>query len=153
MTPREDKAMRRFFQNQRGSALLETALTLPLLLLVSVGIFEFGRAYQMEQVITNAAREGARLAVMPGTTTSMVQARVQSYLSAGQVYKPETASIVLTPNVAIPIGTGTATGTRVTVNYPFSFMVLNPVAKLVVKGTTTGSAPITMSASAEMRNE
>jgi len=153
MTPREDKAMRRFIQNQRGSALLETAFTLPLLLLVSVGIFEFGRAYQMEQVLTNAAREGARLAVMPGSTTSMVEARVKSYLTSGKVYKPETASIVMTSNVNIPIGTGTATGTRVTVNYPFSFVVLNPVARLVVKGSTMGNAPITMSASAEMRNE
>ena len=33
-------------KNERGSALLEVALTLPLLLLVAVGIFEFGRAYQ-----------------------------------------------------------------------------------------------------------
>jgi Flp pilus assembly protein TadG len=151
--PREDKAMRRFIRNERGTALLETALTLPLLLLVSVGIFEFGRAFQMEQIITNAAREGARLAVMPGSTKAMVDARVQSYLSAGKVYKPETATVNMTSNVNISIGTGTTTGTRVTVNYPFSFMILNPVVKLVVKGSKMGNAPITMSASAEMRNE
>jgi Flp pilus assembly protein TadG len=150
--PREDKAMRRFIWNERGTALLETALTLPLLLLVSVGIFEFGRAFQMEQIITNAAREGARLAVMPGTTKAMVDARVQSYLSAGKIYKPETASVALAA-ATINIGAGTASGTRVTVSYPFSFMVLNPVVKLVVKGSTMGNAPITMSASAEMRNE
>ena len=47
--------------SERGAALLEVALTLPLLLLVAVGIFEFGRAYQTWQVLTNAAREGARL--------------------------------------------------------------------------------------------
>src|SRR5205814_7503233 len=49
----------------RGQTLLETALTLPLLLLVSISIFEFGRAYQTWQVLTNAAREGARVAVLP----------------------------------------------------------------------------------------
>jgi Flp pilus assembly protein TadG len=140
-------------KNERGTALLETALVLPLILLITVGIFEFGRAYQVEQVLTNAAREGARLAVTPGTTTAMVQARVQAYLIAGQVSQASTASVVLTPNVPISIGATTVTGTRVTVNYPFSFMVLNPVAKLVVKGSTTGKSPITMSASAEMRNE
>ena len=41
---------------ERGAALIETAMVLPLLLLVTVGIFEFGRAYQTWQVLTNAAR-------------------------------------------------------------------------------------------------
>ena len=39
-----------------------------------------------------------------------------------------------------------------TVNYPFSFIVLQPVARLVVPGTSLGS-PIIMAASAMMRNE
>ena len=50
---------------ERGAALIETALTLPLLLFVSISIMEFGRAYQHWQVLTNAAREGARIAVLP----------------------------------------------------------------------------------------
>jgi Flp pilus assembly protein TadG len=139
-------------KSERGTALLETALTLPLILLVSVSIFEFGRAYQMEQVLTNAAREGARVAVLPGMDTSTVQTRVRAYLNSGQVPNASTASVVVTA-VNIPMGAGTVPGTKVTVNYPFSFMVLNPVANLVVKGTATGKAPITMTASSEMRNE
>ena len=43
-------------------------------------------------------------------------------------------------------------GSKVTVSYPFSFMVLQPVANLVVKGSLAGKA-FTMSAVAEMRNE
>jgi Flp pilus assembly protein TadG len=124
-----------------------------LILLVSVSIFEFGRAYQMQQVLTNAAREGARVAVLPGSTADVVKTRVVDYLTAGQVPEAASATVQLTTNVPIAIGTGTATGSRVTVNYPFSFMVLNPVARLVVNGSSAGSAPITMSASAEMRNE
>ena len=50
----------RNWRSEKGAALVEAAVTIPLLLLVSVGIFEFGRAYQTWQVITNAAREGAR---------------------------------------------------------------------------------------------
>ena len=146
------KRMKRF-ESERGTALIETALTLPLILLVSVSIFEFGRAYQMEQVLTNAAREGARVAVLPGSTSDQVQSRVVAYLNSGQVPNAATASVVLNPNVSIAIGTGTASGSKVTVNYPFSFMVLNPVARLVVPGSNLGEAPITMSASAEMRNE
>jgi hypothetical protein len=41
----------------------------------------------------------------------------------------------------------------VTVDYPFSFMVLNPVAKLVVQSSALGNSPLTLRASAEMRNE
>jgi Flp pilus assembly protein TadG len=146
------KRMKRF-ENERGTALLETALTLPLILLVSVSIFEFGRAFQMEQVLTNAAREGARVAVLPGSTSAQVHSRVVAYLNTGQVPYASTATVVVTPNVPISIGAGTATASKVTVNYPFSFMVLNPVARLVVPGSNVGGAPITMSASAEMRNE
>jgi Flp pilus assembly protein TadG len=140
------------FESERGTALIETALTLPVILLVSVGIFEFGRAYQMVHVLTNAAREGARVAVLPGSTSDNVKARVVAYLESGQVPDPSTASVVVDPNVSISYGTGTATGSQVTVNYPFSFVVLNPVARLVVQGSETG-APITMAASAVMRNE
>jgi Flp pilus assembly protein TadG len=141
-------------KNERGTALLETALTLPLVLLVSVGIFEFGRAYQMQQVLTNAAREGARLAVTPNTTTGQVQTRVQTYLQSGQVPNWGSATVDVTAPVPIDIGAGaTADGTKVTVNYPFSFMVLNPVVRLIQKDSTLGAGVVTMTASAEMRNE
>ena len=57
--------MMRRAKSERGAALIEAAITIPLLLLISVGIFEFGRAWQTSQVLTNAAREAARLAVLP----------------------------------------------------------------------------------------
>ena len=67
---------RRSYSNGRGQALLETALVLPIVLLVAVGIFEFGRAFQTWQILTNAAREGARIALLPGSSVSDVQSRV-----------------------------------------------------------------------------
>ena len=79
--------------SERGQALLEVALTLPLLLLVAVGIFEFGRAYQTWQVLTNAAREGARLAVLPGINDYSVEERVQQYLAAGLVPDADAAEV------------------------------------------------------------
>jgi hypothetical protein len=48
--------------------------------------------------------------------------------------------------------TATSTASQVQINYPFAFMVLNPVVKLVVPSSTLG-APITRHASALMRNE
>jgi Flp pilus assembly protein TadG len=142
----------KLLKNERGQALLETAITLPLILIVSVAIFEFGRAYQTWEVLTNAAREGARVAVLPGTSVSDVQSRVVSYMTTGQVAHPDTATIDVDKNRTISIGATTASASQVTVNYPFEFIVLQPVARLVVSGSTMG-APITMSVSAEMRNE
>ena len=138
--------------DDRGTALLETALTLPLLLLVCIGIFEFGRAYQTWQILTNAAREGARLAVLPGPADADVVARVETYLTDGMVGAPTSASVNITRDNTISIGTGTATASRVTVTYPYSFIVLQPISKLV-KPTSKVGAPLTMTATALMRNE
>jgi Flp pilus assembly protein TadG len=152
--PSRARAGRR--SGQRGAAMLEVALTLPLMLLVAVGIFEFGRAFLCWQVLTNAAREGARVAVLPNAQTDAVQARVRAYMEAGHLpgYPAYSGtSIALNPTATISIGTGTATASVVTVQYPFSFMVLNPIARLVVGESSLGDGPITMVASAAMRNE
>ncbi len=47
--------------------MVETAIAIPILLVLMVGIFEVGRAYETWQVLTNAAREGARMAVTPSS--------------------------------------------------------------------------------------
>jgi Flp pilus assembly protein TadG len=139
-------------RGERGAELIEVALTLPLLLLVSVGIFEFGRAYQTWQILTNAAREGARLAVLPSGSVSAVQSRVRQYMQDGQLSNAADATISVDQTATISIGVQTATASIVTVNYPFRFIMLNPVARLVVRNSTVG-APLTLTASAEMRNE
>ena len=135
-------------RNERGAALIETAITIPIILLISVGIFEFGRAYQTWQVLTNAAREGARVAILTDKTDADVQSTVQNYMKSGGLPKYATAGVVIERSVAL----GTNTASRITVNYPFQFMVLNGVAKLVAKGSTAGK-PLTMQSVALMRNE
>ena len=142
----------RWRRDDRGTALIEMAFTLPLLLLISVGIIEFGRAFQTWQILTNAAREGARVAVLPGYSDSMVTARVQQYVQAGVLDSNVTPTVTIQRSVAVSYGSGTATGSKVIVSFPFHFMVLNDIAKLVVSNTTVGS-DFTMAASATMRNE
>jgi len=147
--------MRRLLACERGTALLETAMTLPLLLIVSVGIFEFGRAFQTWQVLTNAAREGARVAVLPNPAAGAAEARVRAYLTSGALAPAAITAtrIVVNPASTVDIGGGhTASSSVVTVNYPFDFMVLQPVARLLVSKSTLGSS-FTLTASAEMRNE
>jgi len=140
-------------RNDRGQAMIETAIVLPILLLVSVSIFEIGRAYQTAQVLTNAAREGARVAVMPGTKVADVQQLVKDYLKNGQLGGYASATVTVDQNMVLPIGTANASASQVVVSYPFSFMVLNPVARLVVQSSTTGGSGIILSGKAEMRNE
>ena len=83
--------MSKRIRNQRGAALLETAITIPIVLLVCVGIFEFGRAYQTQQVLTNAAREGARISIITGNTDQQVTDAVRNYLTSGRLTNPGSA--------------------------------------------------------------
>ena len=138
--------MRTRLRNERGNALLETAVTLPIILFVSVAIFEFGRAYQVQQVLTNAAREGARIAVLQGISDDDVRTRVRNYLTDGGL-------VAVDPVVERAVPFGSTTASRVTINLPFSFIVLNPVARLVVRTSSAGDGAITMHAAAMMRNE
>jgi Flp pilus assembly protein TadG len=132
----------------RGAAPLEVAITVPVILMICIGIFEFGRAYQTWQVLTIAAREGAKVAVAAGATDAQVESVVRGHMRAGQLSNAATAPVVLNRGVAV----GGATGTQVTISYPFDFIMLNPAAHLVRPVSTTG-APMTMSAVAIMRNE
>lgn len=137
-------------RSEKGAALIEAAITVPIILLISVGIFEFGRAYQTMQVLTNAAREGARIAVITASTDEAVTARVRSYMQAGSLSNHATASVTVVRNVAM---TGADTGSSIVIDYPFQFMVLNPVVRLIAPTDTKTGAPITMKSSALMRNE
>ena len=141
--------MKRRIRSEQGAALLEAAITLPMIMLIAVGIFEFGRAYQTWQVLTNAAREGARMAVITGTTDDAIKARVVAYMQGGALPDSTTAMVTVTRNLPV---TATDQGTKVVIDYPFEFMVLNPVVRLISPTSTTG-APITMQSSALMRNE
>src|SRR5687768_13841793 len=47
--------------SERGAVAVELALLLPVLLLILIGTVEFGRAYNAQITLTQAAREGARI--------------------------------------------------------------------------------------------
>lgn len=70
---------------RRGQAVIELALVLPLLLTVVFGITEFGRAWMSMNVLTSAAREGVRLAVVTAPDVDAVNARVQEVCDAARI--------------------------------------------------------------------
>lgn len=75
-------ARRSSVSRRRGAAMVETALVLPVFLLLVLGIIEFGRALMVANMVTNAAREGARMAILDGSTNSQVQTAVEDFLTA-----------------------------------------------------------------------
>lgn len=120
-----------------------------------VGIFEFARAYQIQQVVVNAAREGAREVVLPtrtktdGTivgTDSTARLVVQNYLAAGNV---NNATIVI--RTSNPEQSGRPD--TVSVSVPYSFTLIGPVVRLATGGGSSGVGDITLSSQTVMRHE
>ena len=142
--------MRRI-RGERGAALVEAAVTIPLLLLIAVAIFDFGRAYQTWQVLTNAAREGARYSVTPGATVAQTQTIVRDYMRNGALPAADVAAATVGVNQGVMLPSGSAS--QITISYPFQFMFLQPVARLVKGGGPTPGGPLTMFVGATMRNE
>lgn len=82
--------LRHLRRDQRGAQLVEFAIVVPILLLLVIGIFEFGRAYFSWIVITNGAREGARTAAV-GANATAVYDRVISAVGGLPVAGPPTS--------------------------------------------------------------
>ncbi len=104
------------------------AVAMPVLLLVVLGIIDFGFLFQRYLVLTNAAMEGARVAVLPGYSMGDAQARATTYASTGGV--PGAVNAVATP-VALPgAGGGAWPGVQVTVTHVYNYSYIGPIAGL-----------------------
>ncbi len=76
-----EKVSRLCRKDRRGAAAVEFAIIAPLFFLLILGMVEIGRAVMVQQIITNASREGARLAVLPGENNANVINRVNDILN------------------------------------------------------------------------
>ena len=73
-------------KTQRGTALIEFALVLPMLLIMTVAAVDFGRAFFVKNVVSQAAREGVRLrAVTSSADSALVRDRVLQVANAANV--------------------------------------------------------------------
>ncbi len=66
----------------RGGAMLELALAMSLLTTLAFGTIEFGYALYCKNILAEAAKNGARAAIVPGTTSSGVKTAVADALAA-----------------------------------------------------------------------
>lgn len=125
----------------RGAAAVEFALCLPLLLLLVFGIIDFGRALNAQITLTQAAREGVRLAAL-GYSNAEVVARAQAAA-------PGLSGVSVTIARSCAPGAGPAADAQVDVSYSFQFVT--PVGAIagLISGSGFGS-PIVLTAQGVM---
>jgi Flp pilus assembly protein TadG len=136
--------------SQSGQAVIELALTLPLLLVIVMGILDFGLMFQSYEVVTNAAREGARVGVLPNYTTADAEARAQQYLASGGLSSSSaTVTAVVAPSPPFGSPAVTVNQVQVSVMYPYTYPFVGPMLNLF--GGSLGSVQLT--ATSTMRVE
>ena len=125
-------AARRGRRRDTGAAAVEMALVLPLLLLVICGIIDFGRMFNAQITLTQAAREGARAAAY-GQTSAEITPRVTT---AGN----NMTGLTVDPPTTCPNADGVA---KVTAKLTFSFVT--PLAIFAGMFGTTPSGTYALS--------
>ena len=102
---------------RRGVAAVEFALIAPVFLLLVLGVIEFGRLLMVQQVLTNASREGARRAVVEGATVAEVKQVVSDCLTNASISSTAT-TINVTPSSlsAITFGDDVAVSASISFN-------------------------------------
>lgn len=117
-----------------GSELVELAVVLPILVLIIAGIIDFGFLFQRYEVVTNAAREGARLGSLADDYTNPdIISRVRGYLDAGGL--DGTSANVLPGTTTQTIGTTPVLMVTVTVQYPTQLLYIGP--SILLQATAT----------------
>ena len=122
-------------REESGAELVEAAVVIPILLMLLLGIISFGRAWNVYQTITRAAREGAKQAVLtpcadstycPGASvysandiwTNFVDpVLVSAHLDTTKVANASITYVQLDPNDTVPH----ICGVRLTYTYPYTF--------------------------------
>jgi Flp pilus assembly protein TadG len=126
------KKMIKRLRCQKGVAAVEFAIILSVLMMIVLGIIEFGLLLYDKQVITNASREGARagvVVVVPRVSDAGIQAVVNNYIATNLISFGSTPTSPVTTIVRVLDGEGIPLNNfgdnlTVTVTYDYDFLVL-----------------------------
>jgi Flp pilus assembly protein TadG len=118
----------------------------PWFFMLVFGMLEFGRAVMVQQIITNASREGARIGVLDGSTTSQVTTTVGDYLTSAGITG---ADVTVNPNPPSLAGYGEPV--TVSVAIPFGQVSWVPLPK--IPWTNIDLKTKTLTATTVMRRE
>jgi TadE-like protein len=138
---------------RQGQAIAEMAIAMPILLILVFGIIEMSNAWRTHQVVTNLAREGARVAILPTTdATSDVTTPILASFAAQGMTAPDT--IIVKCNGADGVCSGTGQEALVRIEFPYSFRLLGPiVAWACGAGCTETFGTVTIGSTTVMRRE
>ncbi|MBB6453321.1 Flp pilus assembly protein TadG [Salirhabdus euzebyi] len=124
-------------KSEKGQSLVETALVLPVLLLILFGITDFGRIFHVYLTLDHAGREAARVATI-GYNEDDIEDRAVEVAAANSITLDPSTNINITPeDEAI----GLVSGSNVTITLSYSVDFLTPIIgdilnDLTLKNTT-----------------
>lgn len=131
-------------RNERGAVAAEFALLLPVFLLILFGIIEFGMMMYGREIVTNAAREGARAGIVQGPpkrTSGEITTIANNYLQGTGINQ---ADVTFTPT-----GAGLANPSTLTVTAQYTYNFLIPY----IPAVTGISNPLIITTQVVMRHE
>lgn len=127
-------------KRRRGAAIVEMALVLPLFIALIFAQIESARLGMVSQLLTTAAREGCRVAVVNGNTNADVTNRVNTVLNSLAITG---ATMTQTPTDCTTVHAGDSPNTiTVTLSVPYSRVSWLPVPYFLTSATITASATL-----------
>lgn len=125
-------------RSERGAVLVETAIVLPIFILILVGTMEFGIILHNYLILQNASREGARFGAIGNSQNAIIQ-RVKDY-----AFHLKGNSV----NVTVTYPEGSERGDAVVVHASYPIPLITPLM-----ATVTGNSTFTLQAESRMRLE
>ena len=134
--------IRKRTKRYRGAAAVEAAIVFPLLLLLTLGVIEYGWLFLKVHQITNATRYGARIAIRPGSSTADVINDIDGLMATADL-QTSGYSVVFIP----------ADITSVVVGDPVEVKVTVPWANISLMNLSLLPAPANIGSSVTMAKE
>jgi Flp pilus assembly protein TadG len=129
---------------RRGTAAVELAVCLPLLVTLVMGAWEVGRLVEVKQLLCNAVREGGRQAATGNQTTAQVQQYVVNYLTmnglTGVTTEMVTFTDVTNTQVQDPTFASQMDRLRVSVTVPYTIFRWSLLSQITSDTSLSASA-------------
>ena len=132
-------SVRRHVGRRRGVAAVEFAVVASLLFVLILGIIELGRAMMVLEVLNNAARNGARVGVLSGSTNDLVTKAVNDTLS-GSTVSGHTTTILVNGSSGSVSSAASGDAITVAVNVPYSKVTWLPATLFMGGKSLSGRA-------------
>ena len=121
---------------ERGQSLVEFALILPVLMLILMGVFDFGRAFFAYNAISNGAREGARYGVIHPDALDLDGPPYEENTIHGKAAAQTFILDIDELNITVETPQGTERGNPLTVTMQYHFYALTPLISVIWGGGT-----------------